>query len=252
MGRRIAVHQTAIVAPEVELGDDTIVGPFAVILAPCRIGRDCWIGPHVVIGTTAEHLMKMTVARVPTAVGAADDDADRRRVDEQVWFGRHGGGVEIGDGTTIREHATLQQGTEGPTRLGSELFVQSQSYIAHDVTIEDRARISPMASLGGHAWVGHDANIGMASSVHQHRAVGAGAMVGMHATVVRDVPPFALVTGTPARVSSVNRIVMERLGFDEATIAALTAAFEAHDFDHTPAPALAPDFDAWRARATPA
>ncbi len=249
MGRRVAIHRTAVVAPDVEIGDDTIVGPFAVLLAPCRVGRGSWIGPHAVVGTTGEHLEAMTVAIVPDDAASAVDDSARRMLDEQVWFGGHGAGVEIGDGTTVREHCSIQQGTEAPTVVGSRIFMQSKCYIAHDVVIGDDARLAPGAMLGGHVWIGHDANIGMSSAIHQRRAVGAGAMVGMHATVVRDVPPYALVKGNPARISGANRVLMRSLGHDDATIADLESGL-AHPDGIVPPDALAPDFAAWRARAT--
>ena len=78
MGGNVAIHSTAIVAPDVEIGDGTIVGPFAVVLAPCTIGQSCWIGPHVVIGTTAEHLDAMTVAAVPPEASRDLDEVAQR------------------------------------------------------------------------------------------------------------------------------------------------------------------------------
>lgn len=242
----VAIHSTAIVAPEVEIGDGTIVGPFAVLLAPCSVGRNCWIGPHVVIGTTAEHLGAMTVAAVPAEASRSLDGVARDRVDELVWFGSHGAGVIIGDGSTIREQSTVHQGTEGPTALGSDVYVMNKSHIGHDAELGDRVRVAPVAMVGGHAWVGADANIGMASAIHQHRAIGAGAMIGMHATVVDDVGPFQLVKGNPARPSGVNVVGMTRLGFAEADIAALRAHYEDRGSRPT---ILESQFDEWeRAR----
>jgi UDP-N-acetylglucosamine acyltransferase len=242
----VTVHRTAIVAPEVEIGDGTIVGPFAVVLAPCSIGRNCWIGPHVVIGTTAEHLEATTTAPVPAEASRRLDSVAQDRVDELVWFGSHGAGVLIGDGSTIREQTTVHQGTDGPTVLGSDVYVMNKSHIGHDARLGDRVRVAPVAMVGGHAWIGADANVGMASAIHQHRAIGAGAMIGMHATVVDDVGPFQLVMGNPARGAGVNVVGMTRLGFAEADIAALRAHYE----DRGPWPTiLESEFDEWaRAR----
>jgi UDP-N-acetylglucosamine acyltransferase len=247
MAGNVAIHSTAIVAEEVAIGDGTIVGPFAVLLAPCSVGRNCWIGPHVVTGTTAEHLGAMTIAEVPREASRSLDEVAQHRIDELVWFGSHGAGVIIGDRSTVREQSTVHQGTEGPTVLGDDVFVMNKAHIGHDAALGDRVRVAPVAMVGGHAWVGADANIGMASSIHQHRAIGAGAMIGMHATVIKDVGPFQLVKGNPARPAGVNIMGMTRLGFAESDISALRGYYE--DRGERPS-ILEPQFDDWdRARA---
>ena len=123
-----------------------------------------------------------------------------------LWFGGHGEGVEIGDGTIIREQSTVHQGTVGPTRIGASVFIMNKSYVAHDCELGDRTQLGPVGSLAGHVFLGDDANVGMNAAVHQHRRIGAGAMVGMNATVVHDVRPWELVKGTPARPSGLNRV----------------------------------------------
>jgi len=226
MSANVAIHGTAVVAPEVEIGDGTIVGPFAVLLAPCSVGQDCWIGPHTVIGSTAEHLDAMTIAAVPPEALRTLDEGAQQRVDDLTWFGSHGAGVVIGDRSTVREQCTVHQGTEGPTVLGDDVFVMNKSHISHDAALHDRVRVAPLAFVGAHTWIGADANIGAASAIHQRRVIGGGAMVGMHATVVKDVGPFQLVKGTPARQSGVNVVGMTRLGFTESDIGALHGYYE--------------------------
>jgi UDP-N-acetylglucosamine acyltransferase len=222
----VAVHRTAIVAPEVEIGDGTIVGPFAVVLAPCSIGTACWIGPHSVIGTTAEHLETMTIAAVPPEASREHDNDEQHRIDDLMWFGSHGAGVIIGDRSTVREQCTVHQGTEGPTILGDDVYVMNKSHISHDAQLGDRVRVAPLAFVGAHTWIGADANIGAASAIHQYRTIGGGAMIGMQAAVVKDVEPFQLVKGTPARPSGVNVVGLTRLGYAETDIAALQGYYE--------------------------
>ena len=62
----------------------------------------------------------------------------------------------------------------------------------------------PTTTLGDDVWIGQGAYVRAGVSI------GAGAIVGARATVVRDVPPYAVVVGTPARVV--------RLRFPEATV----------------------------------
>lgn len=67
----------------------------------------------------------------------------------------------------------------------------------------------PMTVLGPDVWIGQGAFI--KSGV----MIGAGAIIAARATVVKDVPPYAIVVGTPGRVL--------RLRFDEAVVERLLA-----------------------------
>ena len=63
---------------------------------------------------------------------------------------------------------------------------------------------------GGHTTVLPWSTLGIQSSTHQHVTVGAFAMVGMHAAVIRDMPPCCKATGVPARITGVNTVGLER------------------------------------------
>ena len=58
--------------------------------------------------------------------------------------------------------------------------------------------------------IGHDVWIGAGAFIKGGVTIGNGAIVGGHATVTKDVPPYAIVGGVPAKVI--------RYRFDEATI----------------------------------
>lgn len=68
----------------------------------------------------------------------------------------------------------------------------------------------------GDVSIGHDVWLGSQCMVLSGVTIGTGAVVAARAVVTRDVPPYAIVGGNPARVI--------RLRFDEATIAALLAS----------------------------
>ncbi|MEW6167474.1 MAG: CatB-related O-acetyltransferase [Pseudomonadota bacterium] len=74
--------------------------------------------------------------------------------------------------------------------------------------LPDFARLAPDADAGP-SWVetqpnetiiGHEAYIGAGSFIKRGVTVGAGAVVGARSVVTRDVPPYAIVVGSPARV----------------------------------------------------
>ena len=67
----------------------------------------------------------------------------------------------------------------------------------------------------GDVSIGHDVWLGSGCMILSGVTVGHGAVVAAHAVVARDVPPYAVVAGNPARVV--------RTRFDEATVADLVA-----------------------------
>ncbi|MDN5856019.1 MAG: acyl-ACP--UDP-N- acetylglucosamine O-acyltransferase, partial [Actinomycetia bacterium] len=201
------IHPTAVIGPGVEFGIDVVVGPHAVVLGPCRIADGVRIGPLCVIGSPPE----LTTA----AQNAAWDDELMHA------------GVEVGAGTILREATTVQQGADTATRIGSGCWLLSRSYVAHDCVLEDGVTTSAGVAVGGRSHIGRGATLGMNATVHQRRVVGPGAMVGMSSAVTRNVPPYAKVYGTPARMHGANVVGMTRHGVGADGAAAVDTAYAA-------------------------
>lgn len=197
------IHPTAVVGAAVELGDGNVVGPYTVICGPCRIGDDNWIGPHVSIGGPAEFL------------GAPHPSG---------WAGQAAGaGVRVGDGNTLREFVTVNQGVHHETRIGDRCYLMGGAHVGHDAALDDEVVLASAVVLAGHVRVGDWANLGVGTTVHQRTRIGPGAMVGMSSAVRKDVPPFTITVGNPARTTGVNLVGLGRRGCDQATIDALAA-----------------------------
>ncbi|SOC46983.1 UDP-N-acetylglucosamine acyltransferase [Blastococcus aggregatus] len=225
------VHPTAVVGPGVELGTDVVVGPYAVLTGPCRIGDRTWIGAHAVIGAAPE--IRGHEPGLPWADAAHDI------------------GVEIGQDTTVREFATVHRGTHRLTRIGARCFVMNKVHVGHDAVVGDDVTLAVSAILGGHVEIGDGANLGLAAVLHQRRVVGPGAMVGMGAVVTRDVPPWATAFGSPARVHGVNEVGMTRGGIGAVDIAAVAERYRTGgpaDGAWTPPETLRPAWEWWLAR----
>ncbi len=201
------VHPTAVIGMGVSLGAGVKIGPLAVLTGPLQVGDGVWIGAGSVIGAPPE----VTSARMNLA-----------------WDGdlAHAG-VVIESDAVVREGVIIHQGTHRPTRVGPGAWLLNRCYLAHDVLVGDGAVVSGGVSIGGHCTIGAGANIGMNAAVHQRRVVGPGAMVGMSTAVTRDVPPFALVHGSPPRLRDVNSYALRRAGHGADVIEALRAAYGA-------------------------
>lgn len=185
-----SIHPTAVIDETVTLGSGNWIGPFVVIMGNVVMGDDNWVGPHAVIGAPPEHRSFHVGTRI---------EAGTRK-------------IEIGSRNVIHEHAAIQAPTSEKTSVGDDCFIMHGVHIAHDVRLADWVTIAPGTVLGGHAKVGKRATLGIGVAVHQFRCIGPIAMVGMNATVVKDVDPFSLVAGSPARHIKANLIGIERAG----------------------------------------
>lgn len=237
------IHPTAVIGPDVELGDGNVVGPYAVLLGPATIGDDNWIGPHVVVGTPGEVRGEPHRAAWEAPPPPRDDAADE-------GAGPAPGGIAIGSRNVIREFTTVQAPFVDRTVVGDDCYLMTKAHLPHDGVLGDRVTVACSVMIGGHGRIGDGANLGLGSVLHQFLVVGPGAMVGMGSVVTKPVAPYAMAYGSPARVHGVNRVGMERAGVPAAAIDELADAYGAGvaTEDVTPPPVLADAFE-WYAAA---
>jgi UDP-N-acetylglucosamine acyltransferase len=213
------IHETAVVDAKADLADDVEVGPFSVIGPGVRVGPGCRVGPHAVVEGNTTLGAGVQVFQF-ASVGAPPQDK------------KYAGGetcLEVGDGTIIRECATLHVGTEedeGVTRVGADCLVMAYVHIAHDCQVGDGVILSNAVTLAGHVHVGSHAVLGGMTAIHQFCRLGPYAFVGGASAVSMDVPPFASVAGNRARLYGLNSVGLERAGFPKETVDGLKRAFK--------------------------
>jgi acetyltransferase-like isoleucine patch superfamily enzyme len=84
-------------------------------------------------------------------------------------------------------------------------FTQRQ-HLPRFYELEDAARLAPDGptptpfTIPLKTVIGHDAYVGAGAFVKRGVSIGVGAVVAARAVVTRDVPPYAIVAGTPARI----------------------------------------------------
>ncbi len=173
------VHESALVEAGVALGDGTRIWHDVHVRARARIGARCIVGKGVFV------------------------DMD----------------VVIGDDCKLQNYACVYHGVT----LGRGVFVGPHVVFTND--LRPRATDPAFAPLRDGDWavgetsVGDGASIGANSTVLPGVDIGAWAMVGAGAVVTRDVAPYALVVGSPARRIGWVCACGERLSGDARTCA---------------------------------
>ena len=212
------IDPRAAVDAAAELDEGVSVGPFAVIGPGVRIGRGTTIGPHAVI-------------QGPTTIGADNHIFQFASVGEAPQDKKYGGEdtrLEIGDRNVIRECATVHRGTvqdEGVTRIGNDGLFMAYTHVAHDCRIGDHVIMANGATLAGHVVIEDHVILGGFTLVHQFCAIGAHSFTAMGTAIGKDVPPYLMVSGNPAKPHGINTEGLKRRGFTAEQLKVLKAAY---------------------------
>ena len=200
------IDSRAVVSPQADIAADVEIGPFSVIGAGVTVGAGSWIGPHVVInGPTRIG----TGNRIHQFASLGDAPQDKKYKGEPTR-------LEIGNRNVIREFVTVNRGTvhgDGVTRIGDDNLLMAYSHVAHDCRLGNQIVLSNVATLGG------------LSAVHQFTQVGAYCFIANNAAVTRDVPPYVMAVGQPAKPHSINAVGLKRRGFSDEQIRNVRRAY---------------------------
>jgi UDP-N-acetylglucosamine acyltransferase len=211
------IHPTAIVAPGATLAEDVSIGPYCVVGEEVVLGAGVTLIAHIVVdGRTT--IGEKTRIFPFASIGLEPQDLKYRGEKSRLVIGRH---------NTIREHVTMNPGTEGGgmvTRVGDHGLFMVGAHVAHDCQIGDHVIMANNATLAGHVVVEDYALLGGLSAVHQFVRIGQHAMIGGMSGVERDVIPYGQVMGDRARLSGLNIIGMQRRGFSREDIQTLRSA----------------------------
>jgi UDP-N-acetylglucosamine acyltransferase len=213
------IHPTAIIAPTAKLAADVRVGPYCVIDGDVSIGEGTQLMSHVAI---SGH----------TTIGKNNQIfpfASLGHVPQDLKYKGEKSRLTIGDNNAIREHVTMNPGTEGGgllTSVGDNCLFMVGSHVAHDCRVGSRVILANNATLGGHVEVGDHAIIGGLAAVHQFVRIGPYAVVGGMSGVEHDVIPYGSVMGERANLAGLNLVGLKRHNFNRDNIHALRNAYK--------------------------
>ncbi len=214
------VHPLSVVEPGAEIGPGAVVGPFCTVGAGVRLGAGVELVSHVAVAGLTE-VGEGTRIWPFASIGHQPQDLKYRGEPTRLIIGAR---------NMIREHVTMNPGTEGGggvTRIGDDGLFMMSVHVGHDCRIGDGVILANNATLAGHVVLGDHVVMGGLSAVHQWCRIGTGAMVGGITGVEKDVIPFGLVTGDRAVLQGLNLVGLKRRGVGREALHDLRAAYRA-------------------------
>lgn len=189
------IATTAIIHPNVQLGDNITIEDFCVIGVPFKDyqGEPTVIGDHAIIRSH-------TVIYAGNSIGRGFQSGHKANLRE---LNRLGNDVSVGTLAVVEHHI----------QMGDGVRIHSQAFIPEFTILDDRCWIGPNVVLTNAKFpqhpqakaqlkaphIGSHARIGANSTLLPGVHIGHHALVGAGSLVTGDVLPGVIVAGSPAK-----------------------------------------------------
>ena len=205
LGQNVSIGANAVIERDAVIGDNTVIGagcyigheakigcftnlaPNVTVMFRCLVGNKCIIHSGVVIGADGFGFVPgpAGLVKVPqTGIVQIDDD------------------VEIGANTTV------DRARFGKTWIKSNVKIDNQVMVAHNVTIGESSILVAQCGIAGSAEIGRGVIIAAKAGINGHITIGDGCQVAGTSGVHKSLDPGSVVIGTPAET---QREFMTRL-----------------------------------------
>ncbi len=212
------IEPGAVIGPEARIGRGTRIAAGAVVGYRVTIGRGCYIGPlvsvvHALIGDRV--ILHPGVRIGQDGFGFAMGAQGHLKVPQ---IGR----VIIQDDVEIGANSTVDRGALKDTIIGEGTKIDNLVQIGHNVVIGRHCVIVGQVGISGSTELGDYVVMGGQSGAVGHIKIGNGAQIAGGSHPKDDVPPGAVMAGTPARpfkqwareVAAISRLA-NRAGRDD-------------------------------------
>lgn len=189
------IHPTAIIHPEAKIGKDVSIGPYCVI-GKAIIGDNCNLDSNVRVYDDVV-MGHDCVIKAGAVLGGAGFGYERDEERNKFRFPQIGQLI-MGDYVDVGANTTIDRGSLSDTTIGHHTKISSNCLIAHNNKIGCNVTITGCVMLSGSNILDDDVWIAPNSSIRGWVHIGEGAVVGMAAVVVKDIPAYETWVGNPA------------------------------------------------------
>ena len=215
----MTIHATAIIESSAKIGNNVRIGPYCYVGDEVEIGDDCILESHVVV-------------KGPTKIGTGNHFFQFGSIGEACQDKKYAGEptrLEIGNNNVFRESVTVHRGTiqdQQLTKIGNNNLLMVNVHVAHDCVFGDDNIFANNVTIAGHVHVGNNSILGGMVAIHQFCKVGSHSFIGGGAIILRDVPPYVMVSGIKHVPQGINSEGLRRRGFEKETIMQIKRAYK--------------------------
>lgn len=213
------IHPSAVIEEGASIAAGAEIGPFCVVGPDVTLAAGVVLKSHVVV-TGITEIGEDTVVFPFSVIGEIPQDLKFKGEKTRLVIGKR---------NRIREHVTMNTGTDGGggvTRIGDDGLFMAGCHVAHDAQIGNNVVVVNSVAIAGHCIIEDNVIIGGLSGIHQFVRIGKGAIIGALSMVTNDVIPHGLVQGPRGKLDGLNLVGLKRRGVSRSDITALRAAFQ--------------------------
>jgi UDP-3-O-[3-hydroxymyristoyl] glucosamine N-acyltransferase len=177
IGRNCKIYPGVIILENVVMGDDCILYPYVSVREYCIIGNRVIIQNGAVIGADG--------------FGFAPHKGSYQKI-PQI------GNVIIHDDVEIGANTTIDRATVGATRIGKGSKLDNLIMIAHNCSIGENTVIAAQTGVAGSTKIGSNVTIGGQVGINGHINIGDSSIIAAQSGVTKDVEPNSVLMGLPA------------------------------------------------------
>jgi len=214
------IHSSSVISKKAKIGKNVKIGPFCNVDDYVELEDNVELISNVHIEGKTK-IGKGTKIFPFASIGTSPQD---------LKYNNEPNSLIIGEENTIREHVTINPGTEGgggKTIIGNNCLFMISSHVAHDCRVGNNVIIANNVPLGGHVTIEDSVVIGGNSAVQQFTRIGRLAMIGGMTGVLKDVIPFGLSVGNRNYLQGLNLIGLRRKNYENKKIIDLGKAYKA-------------------------
>lgn len=213
------IHPTAIVAPDVKLGEGASIAPYVVIESGAVLGARARIGPGAVIGAgvvlgddcriyprvvlyPGTILGNRVVVHAGAVLGGDGFGYVRDKASGEYLQFPQQGILVVEDDVEIGANTTIDRGALEETRIERGVKLDNLVHLGHNVRIGKNVVIAAQTGISGSTSIGNDAVVGGQVGIGDHASVGEKVILGSQCGILPHKKlrgPGVIFWGTPAK-----------------------------------------------------